>query len=172
MVQGSNIVLTVSAISEAKYAALEEELVHADDDALPLVLTADTLVACDSQIMGKPTSDEHLVEMLTMMSGRSLAIATAVCVGVPGAGRSTEVEVTTVQLHELTSEQIQAYLTTGAGNDKAGGLALQREAADFIAGVDGCWSNVLGLPLCSVVSLLGSAPTRRCSVELCGGPSR
>lgn len=150
------------------------------------LITADTLVACEGNIMGKPASADHLTRMLRDMSGRELVIATAVCMGEVGgfgvAARPTEpaVEVVTtcVRLRELGAEEIEGYAATGVGADKAGGLALQSGARPFIASVDGCWANVLGLPLCAVVRLLGAgivAAARRsdwvdptCSAERCG----
>ena len=84
-----------------------------------------------------------------------------------------ETVTTTVTLRELTSDEIEAYVATDVGLDKAGGLALQSEAMSFIDAVDGCWANVLGLPLCAVARLLGlsaSGPTSsgRCTPRLCG----
>lgn len=136
-----------------------------------LLLTADTLVACRGAVMGKPDSSEHLAAMLGQMSGSELHVASAVCVG-PRVGRpALEVVSTVVSLHELTSADIDRYVMTGAGLDKAGGLALQAQAKPFIRSVRGCWSNVLGLPLCAALRLLGvtrdGAPAE-CSVGLCG----
>lgn len=172
----------VERIARAKFAAFPLR-----SDRKPL-LTADTLVACDGSVLGKPASPDHLVSMLRYMSGRPLVIATAVCVGDRGAAPAVELVTTTVELRTLTAAEIESYVATGAGMDKAGGLALQAEAAPFIQLVRGCWSNVVGLPLCAACRLLRSAlrhdelahtglgnSARRwamddvgCSVELCG----
>jgi len=155
-------------IAQAKFAAFGN-----DEDGVSLLLTADTLVACDGAIMGKPQSHEHLTDMLRHMSGRSVTIATAVCFGSRGSVPVPELVTTTVRLRNLSGAEITTYVASGSGMDKAGGLALQAEANGFIETVEGCWSNVLGLPLCAVADLLGLEPSdspqdSRCSVELCG----
>lgn len=173
-------------IAAAKFSGLVER----GFDEPARLITADTLVACEGAIMGKPRSDDHLAAMLDHMSGRTLAIATAVCVGeVGGIGTveramdpMAEVVTTLVELRELTSKEIDGYVATGVGADKAGGLALQSGARPFVAAVRGCWANVLGLPVCAVVRLLGPAVAgadRRgiwadpsCSVERCGRHER
>jgi septum formation protein len=159
---------TVARIAQAKFAAFA----RAEDDSSQL-LTADTLVACDGVIMGKPQSSDHLTDMLRQMSGRSLTIATAVCFGVRGSVPAPEIVATTVGLRDLSGAEIAAYVAGGSGMDKAGGLALQAEANHFIEAVEGCWSNVLGFPLCAVATLLKLEPSssqrdQRCSVDLCG----
>jgi septum formation protein len=107
------------------------------------------------------------------MDGRTLEITTAVCVGRPGAAPHTVLVTTLVALRRFREGEIARYVASGAGDDKAGGLALQAEAAPFIASTRGCWSNVVGLPLCAVASLLDVAPTgatqqQRCNQQLCG----
>jgi len=156
---------SVAAIAAAKFTAFGDDLMA---DRL---LTADTLVAYGDQIMGKPDSDHDLQSMLRQMANRAITIVTAVCVGSPGHEPNVAVVETIVTLRELSEHEISSYVATGAGRDKAGGLALQAEAGPFIAEVDGCWSNVLGLPLCAVVAGLATpieSPGSRCSVELCG----
>jgi len=141
----------VERIARAKFAAFAAGPVHR------LLLTADTLVACDGSVFGKPDSPDHLMSMLGYVSGRPLAIATAVCVGDRGAAPAVELVTTTVELRTLTTAEIDSYVATGAGIDKAGGLALQAQAAPFIQSVRGCWSNVVGLPLCAASRLLRPA---------------
>ena len=167
LVSEGDAAASVRAIAEAKFAALAES-VDAD-----LLLTADTLVACDGAIMGKPPSDDALVAMLNEMSGHALSIVTAVCIGAPGSTPATDTVTTTVKLRVLRGSEIADYVATGVGSDKAGGLALQAEAGPFIDSVDGCWADVLGLPVCLVEAMLAGASgddgARDCSVERCGG---
>lgn len=154
----------VEKIARAKFAAFPAN--HAD---VPL-LTADTLVACHGAVMGKPATNVELIAMLGAMSARDVHIVTAVVVGRRGQTPQVETVTTVVALRPITPDEIQAYVATGVGMDKAGGLALQAQAKPFIEQVRGCWSNVLGLPLCAVSRLTatsGSSPTT-CSVELCG----
>lgn len=156
---------SVTAIARAKFEAIGESIRSLDSNTR--VLTADTLVVCQDQIMGKPSSDRALTTMIRQMSGRVVKISTAVCVG-PAKGRpKIEVTTTKVAMRVIESGDIAAYVATGVGADKAGGLALQAEAGDFIESVEGCWSNVLGLPMCSVSSLL-KHDENRCSVDVCG----
>lgn len=170
------------ASNEPNPRAIVERIARAKFDAFPMtgsndiVLTADTMVACDGAVLGKPYSNAHLIEMLHQMSGHELHIATAVCVGPRGASPSIEVVSTQVLLRELTMVEINRYVDTGVGMDKAGGLALQAEAMSFMKSVTGCWSSVLGLPLCAASRLLrphlvlhnGSELPAQCSTDLCG----
>lgn len=166
--QSQDAVASVIAIAAAKFAAFNTP----DADRSVTLLTADTLVACGVEIMGKPGTESELVDMLKRMDGQSITIITAVCVGAPGTAPMVEAVTTTVQLRRLTDTEIDLYVQAGVGMDKAGGLALQAEAGPFIESVNGCWSNVLGLPVCAVAAALQLAPggdrTERCSVELCG----
>ena len=160
------IVDSVTRIARAKFAAFTQR--HGDDTVLidTVLITADTLVACRGQILGKPDDNDHLTRMLHNMSGADLDIATAICTGTPPGEARTQAVTTSVGLRELTSDEIAAYVATGIGVDKAGGLALQSEAGPFIRSVTGCWSNVLGLPLCAVVAGLEQT-TRSCSPQMC-----
>ncbi len=164
--------ILAETIARAKFAAFPA------NGTDRLLLTADTLVACNGTVMGKPTTNRRLAAMLASMSGCNLEIATAVCIGHRGAEPQVEMVTTVVELRPLTVEEIQRYVATGAGMDKAGGLALQAQAKPFIRTVGGCWSNVVGLPLCVVSLLLAAESTERtyvpspCSVILCGSYDR
>ncbi len=163
--------LSVERIAAAKFHAFE-----ARDAGEPTLLTADTMVACEGVVMGKPDGADHLTTMLAMMSGRELTIATAVCVGTLGASPTSAIVTTEVRLRDISENEIASYVASGEGFDKAGGLALQSQARPFIKSVEGCWSNVLGLPLCAVSRLLaldyadGIVPDDLCSTARCGSP--
>lgn len=146
----------VASIALAKYHAIR------GDTSTGLLLTADTMVGCNGQILGKPSGDTDVARMLNQMSGSMLDIVTAVCRGPVDGGVDTQQVATNVRLRDLSISDIAAYVETGAGLDKAAALALQSEANHFIERVDGCWSNVLGLPICVATDQL-------CSVDLCGG---
>lgn len=164
------------ARTERRPDAVVNEIAHAKFAAFPrarkatTLLTADTLVAAGDQIMGKPQSLAHLADMLRSMSGERIVVWTAVCVGSPGSEPRSDLVSTDVCLRDLTAEDIDQYCSTDVGMDKAGGLALQSAARSFIATVDGCWANVLGLPVCSVQALLSARPGehRRCTPTVCG----
>lgn len=150
-----DIVAATGAIARAKFAAFSAASASA---AKSTVLTADTLVACRGATMGKPDSPGAVAEMLAQMSGQSILITTAICVGSPGDDPQHATVSTTVQLTELTPNQVDGYVQANVGLDKAAGLALQAEARPFIATLDRCWSNVLGLPMCAVHALLETDP--------------
>ncbi len=153
----------VERIAVAKFVAFAPK--PGDERTL---LTADTLVACDGTVLGKPDSPGHVAVMLDAMSGCEVTIVTAVCVGRLGAAPATLVVTTQVLLRQIAAHEIERYAASRAGIDKAGGLALQAEARPFIERVYGCWANVVGLPLCAVTQLLGAAGSPSCSVERCG----
>lgn len=174
----------VERIALAKFTACSLEFDgDTGADGRTILLTADTMVACvdpasgKERVLGKPTDRAALSDMLVMMSGRELCVVTAVCAGPPGAPPRGETVTTRVWLRPIARAEIDAYVASGAGDDKAGGLALQSEAAPFIASVEGCWSNVVGLPICAVTRLLREEGEEEtvcdeetvCSVGLCGG---
>ena len=138
LVASNDVVAVVSRIAQAKFAAFAEQ----DEPREGPLLTADTLVACNGEILGKPNRNDDVTAMLSAMSGQSLTIATAVCFGLVGAAPLTEVVTTRVDLRELDEGHIARYVASGVGLDKAAGLALQAEAGEFIATVDGCLSLI------------------------------
>lgn len=157
-------------IARAKFEALRANV----DAATPVLMTADTLVFCE-EIMGKPVDEADAERMLRAMSDRWVRIVTTVCVGAAlDADPVCRHVETRVMLRELANDEIRRYVATGEADDKAGALALQGGAGPFVQAVEGCWSNVLGLPICLVAELLEMAPigrnaADRCSVGLCGG---
>jgi len=157
----------VIRIARAKFEAFDSRTEQ------QLLLTADTLVECDGKVLGKPASSSHVGDLLHHMSGRPIHIFTAVCLGERGHEPAVTGVSTTVHLRPLDDDEIDAYVRSDVGLDKAGGLALQSEARGFIESVDGCWANVVGLPLCAVAAAMdldGSGRTQaaRCVTDLCG----
>jgi septum formation protein len=130
-----------------------------------LVLGADTIVECDGCLLGKPKDRDEAHRFLQLLSGRSHLVVTGLALVQAGDGR-TEVghEVTEVRMRALTSEEIDAYVQTGEPFDKAGGYAIQGAAGAFIEGIKGSFTNVVGLPLGKLRTLLlrfGIDPLRR-----------
>jgi septum formation protein len=121
----------------------------------PMVLGADTTVTLDSQILGKPTDPADAARMLRLLSGRTHRVLTGVALV---TAESTEVaaEVTAVQFLTLSDEEIAAYIATGEPMDKAGAYAIQGRAARWIPRIEGCYFNVVGLPIALVSRLLKS----------------
>ena len=120
------------------------------------VLSADTTVTIDGQILGKPANTREAVEMLERLSGRTHEVLTSVAVhGMNIAEQITQ--VSTVRFAKLTPEQIRAYCASPEPYDKAGGYGIQGAAAVFIEHIEGSHSGIMGLPLFETAKLLRKA---------------
>lgn len=117
------------------------------------VIGADTVVALDDEVLGKPGSEERAKEMLRALSGRHHQVYTGVAVVVDGAVY-THVECTQVEFRALSDEEIDAYVATGEPMDKAGAYGIQGRACTMIRGIRGDYYNVVGLPVCAVHEML------------------
>lgn len=112
------------------------------------VLAADTVVAIDEQIFGKPTSSAHAVAMLQMLSNRVHNVLTAVALANPNGEIVEELlGDTRVEFRALSDEEVARYVASGEPMDKAGAYAIQGGAADFVKRVEGSHTNVIGLPI-------------------------
>lgn len=120
------------------------------------VLGADTVVAVDGEILGKPKDETEAARMLRLLSGRRHFVYTGVALAYQG-NVFVDVVRTTVWMDALSEEEIAAYIATGEPMDKAGAYAVQGRAAKFIPRIDGSFSNVVGLPLHAVKNLSGKA---------------
>lgn len=121
-----------------------------------LILSADTVVTIDGEILGKPVDRADAIRMLEKLSGREHHVHTAVCVIEQKKDQMREgVERTAVRFRSLRSQEIQDYIDRENVLDKAGAYAIQGLARDFIPSIDGSYSNVMGLPLALVYNLLG-----------------
>ena len=114
-----------------------------------IVIGADTAVVVDKTILGKPADDEEAAAMLRQLSGRSHEVMTGLSLR-PGAREVRHVETTLVHFAALSGDQIAWYVQSGEGHDKAGGYAIQGLASKFIERIDGCYFNVMGLPVALV----------------------
>jgi nucleoside triphosphate pyrophosphatase len=118
-----------------------------------LVLGADTVVVVDEHILEKPLNDADAGRMLRMISGRSHEVVTSVCLLGDGIDEATS-ETTLVHVLPISDREIEEYVTTGEPTDKAGGYAIQGMASRWIPRVEGCYFNVVGLPLSVVYRML------------------
>jgi nucleoside triphosphate pyrophosphatase len=118
-----------------------------------MVLGADTTVTLDQQILGKPADVVEAAQMLRQLSGRSHRVITGVAL-VTAQGAEIAAEVTGVRFLTLSDAEIDAYVATGEPMDKAGAYAIQGRAARWIPRIEGCYFNVVGLPLALVGALL------------------
>ena len=116
-----------------------------------LVIGADTIVACDGRILGKPSDREDAAAMLKLLQGRSHHVYTGVTVCLRKADgkivRSTFHEATEVTFYPMTEEEIKWYVDSKEPMDKAGGYGIQGLCARFINGITGDYNNVVGLPV-------------------------
>jgi len=117
------------------------------------VLGADTTVTLDGQILGKPEDREDAARILRKLSGRSHRVITGVAL-VTRETVEVAAEITAVQFLPLSDEEIAAYIATGEPMDKAGAYGIQGLAARWIPRVEGCYFNVMGLPLALVSTML------------------
>lgn len=120
-----------------------------------LVLGADTIVVCDGEILGKPADEEDAIRMLESLSGREHHVITGIALADAESGKAAiGHETTKVKFSPITSEDIKAYIRTGEPFGKAGAYAVQGRGALFVEGIDGCYSNVVGLPLSRLGKML------------------
>jgi septum formation protein len=118
-----------------------------------VVIGSDTIVVVDGDVLGKPLDEADAARMLRRLSGRSHVVMTAVAVAWRGRVES-EVEEVGVTFHELTDDEIAAYIATGEPMDKAGAYGIQGFGATIVARVDGDYFAVMGLALQLLVRLL------------------
>ncbi|HXH23717.1 MAG TPA: Maf family protein [Vicinamibacterales bacterium] len=115
------------------------------------VLAADTAVVVDGRILGKPADAADARRMLRLLSGRSHQVLTGVTLIVPFArAEDTRVAVTTVEFAPLSDEEIEWYVASSEGMDKAGAYAVQGLASRWVTRIDGSYANVVGLPVALV----------------------
>lgn len=121
------------------------------------VIGCDTIVEINNEILGKPKNESHAREMLLKLSGNTHFVHTGVCINYKGESHQF-VETTKVTFCKIPKAEIKAYIKTDEAYDKAGGYGIQSWAARYIIAIDGCFFNVMGLPvahLCSKLRELG-----------------
>lgn len=129
----------VRRIAEKKASAVE---CSADD----IVLAADTVVCLDNAIFGKPADDADARRMLGAIAGREHWVYTGICIRA-GTRMVSDVAGTKVSFTAMTSAEIEEYTRSGEPFDKAGAYAIQGLASKFVLGIEGCYHNVVGLPV-------------------------
>ena len=117
-----------------------------------VIISADTVVVIDGEILGKPSDRRDAVRMLRKLSGREHEVITGLAVH----GRTVHAKAvhTLVKFRKLTDNEISAYVMTGECDDKAGAYAVQGKGSLLIEGISGDYYNVVGLPLCTLCEIL------------------
>jgi septum formation protein len=159
---GEDPIVYVTRLAREKAEAVYREVTAggdskeecADDQSLA-VLGADTTVVLDKTILGKPVDAADAGRMLRLLSGRTHRVITGVAV-VTAAGAEVAAEATAVRFLTLSDAEIADYVAGGEPMNKAGAYAIQGRAARWIPRIEGCYFNVMGLPLALVSSLLES----------------
>lgn len=137
----------VEILSERKGLAVRDRLRDAGRDLSDtLIISSDTVVAIDGEILGKPADDEDAYRMLRMYSGRTHEVVSGICL-IFGERCVTAHEVTEVAFDVLDEKTIRRYVALAKPYDKAGAYAIQGLASAFIKGIRGDYFNVVGLPV-------------------------
>ena len=118
-----------------------------------IVLGADTIVVLGQEVLEKPRDAADAHSMLRRLAGREHTVITGICLRHP-KGSQVDSSATRVRFTPLSDAEIDAYVATGEPLDKAGAYAIQGRASKFVEGVDGCYFNVIGLPLSQVYRYL------------------
>jgi septum formation protein len=111
------------------------------------IIAADTIVRCDAVTLGKPEDSDEAFEMLRSLSGRGHSVITGVALIAPPNRRIVESESTRVFFRDITDVEIARYIDTSEPFGKAGAYAIQGLASAFIDRIEGCYFNVVGLPV-------------------------
>ena len=142
-----------------RLALAKVELVAARAVGPAIVIAADTIVALEGAILGKPRTSEDARQMLAKLSGRTHTVVTGVSlIRLPDVERREFIETTQVHFASVSKEEIAKYLSSGEPFDKAGAYAIQGLGGRFIPRIDGCYFNIVGLPLarlCKELTELG-----------------
>jgi septum formation protein len=150
----------VARLAEAKARAAAESV---GERIQAIIVGADTSVELDGEIFGKPRDAADAREILSYLSGRTHSVITGICVlRLPDGVTRSAAERTAVTFAPLDPSEIETYVTSGEPFDKAGGYAIQGRAGRYIPRIEGCYFNVVGLPLARLNGLLSSLGWRDC----------
>ena len=144
----------VERLAREKARAGREQLLTSTPGAVCCVLGADTAVVLDEQILGKPVDEADALSMLMALSGREHEVLTAIAI-IEAERCETRVVRSRVSFRSISQQEAALYWASGEPQDKAGGYAIQGLGAVFVAGLNGSYSGVVGLPVCETADLLG-----------------
>lgn len=148
-------VQVVEQLSLRKAQAAARMLQQKQDKEASLIIGADTIVVLDGEVLGKPSHDEEAKAMLRRLQGRSHEVYTGVaCVLSSNGEAAVAHRMTKVQMKPLSEQQIAGYVATGEPHDKAGSYGIQGLGSTMVDRIDGCYFNVVGLPLALLSDML------------------
>ncbi len=150
IIVAENPINTVKRLSEEKMEIAEKKVSNG------VIITADTIVVLEKEIICKPVSKKNASEILAKLSGNTHFVYTGFSIKNTISGKQiTSYAKTSVKFRELSSKEIKEYIKTGSPMDKAGAYGIQDEfGAVFVEKINGCYNNVVGLPLSKVYSAL------------------
>ncbi len=143
----------VRRLAEAKARTVARQLAKDAAGDSTFIIAADTVVVIDNEILGKPSSAANARDMLHRLSGKTHEVYTGLSV-LRGNASCTVMEATRVTFATLSEREIGDYIATGEPFDKAGAYAIQGQGGKFISRIEGCYFNVMGLPLARLYAIL------------------
>ena len=158
--RGESAPVMTRRLAQAKAQAIARKLGKKHLDAI--VVGADTTVEVNGELLGKPQSSAEARKMLRKLAGRTHRVVTSVAaIRLPDHAQAIATESTRVRFAPLSADDIAEYVATGEPLDKAGAYAVQGIGGRFIEGIDGCYFNVVGLPLARLYQMLSELGWRR-----------
>lgn len=131
---------------QAAWGEIKLRLKDGIDDTDAVIISADTVVATESEILGKPIDSADACRMLRQLSGGTHQVVTGIGITVGGVTNVAS-STTLVHVDRIPEEEIEAYVASGDPMDKAGSYGIQGEFSRWIKGISGCYFNVVGLPV-------------------------
>lgn len=149
----------VADLARQKGDDVYNKLTHKDPQALPMVVSSDTMVCLGEEILGKPANRAEAKQMLEKLSGKQHEVLTSVCIQYFSQKEAKMkvhefVESSHVEFHSILPDVLEVYLDSGDSLDKAGSYGIQGQALTFIKGLKGSYTNVMGFPLSEFVFAL------------------
>ncbi len=144
----------VRRLAEDKAHTVARQLAKDAASDSTLIIGADTAVVIDSEILCKPSSAANAREMLRRLNGKTHEVYTGLTLLQGNGTVHTAVEKTRVTFESLSEGEIEEYIATGEPFDKAGAYAIQGRGGKFISHIEGCYFNVMGLPLARLYAML------------------
>jgi len=146
--EGEEIITSSVPTEVVKALSMQKAAEVAEKCEGDVVIGADTVVAANGQILGKPKDKEDAMRMLRLLQGKSHEVITGVAVLLREQQKVINfAEVTTVHVFPMTEEQMEAYVESGEPMDKAGAYGIQGKFAAYVSGIEGDYNNVVGLPV-------------------------